>query len=246
MSNQTLRELAKNYALGEIDKDNYRKSRVELITAITAGKVNVEAIDFPPPLMPSEEEAAITETAKRDKTEVVSPASKQKPTPNGAASKQQSSAKTNKKSPIMFITVSSVIVISLIIVVILFYPKPPGSATTETTNASNKAQAPTTPAVTASTNMAGESLIADFLTQKNWSEDSLDTFLNSWSALSQEERDSAKPSKRMQRMHDSIYKQFLEEKALSSIDSEKAALKQEKLIEFAKAIGIDDSRLVLE
>lgn len=245
MSNQTLRELAKNYALGEIDKDNYRKSRVELITAITAGKVNVEAIDFPPPLMPSEEEAAITETAKRDKTEVVSPASKQKPTPNGAASKQQSSAKTNKKSPIMFITVSSVIVISLIIVVILFYPKPPGSATTETTNASNKAQAPT-PAVTASTNMAGESLIADFLTQKNWSEDSLDTFLNSWSALSQEERDSAKPSKRMQRMHDSIYKQFLEEKALSSIDSEKAALKQEKLIEFAKAIGIDDSRLVLE
>jgi hypothetical protein len=245
MSNQTLRELAKNYALGEIDKDNYRKSRVELITAITAGKVNVEAIDFPPPLMPSEEEAAITETAKRDKTEVVSPASKQKPTPNGTASKQQSSAKTNKKLPIMFITVSSVIVISLIIVVILFYPKPPGSATTETTNASNKAQAPT-PAVTASTNMAGESLIADFLTQKNWSEDSLDTFLNSWSALSQEERDSAKPSKRMQRMHDSIYKQFLEEKALSSIDSEKAALKQEKLIEFAKAIGIDDSRLVLE
>ena len=50
----------------------------------------------------------------------------------------------------------------------------------------------------------------------------------------------------MQRMHDSIYKQFLEEKALSSIDSEKAALKQEKLIEFAKAIGMDDSRLILE
>ena len=245
MSNQTLRELAKGFARGEIDKDNYRKSRVELITAITAGKVNVKDIDFPPPLMPSEEEAAITETAKRDNTEVVSPPSKQRPTPNDSSSDQQPSSKTNQKSTLVFITISAVIVISLIIVVILFYPKPPGSASTETTSASSKAQAATLTDTTA-TNMAGESLIADFLTQKNWSEDSLDTFLNSWSTLAQEERDSAKPSKRMQRMHDSIYKQFLEEKALSSIDSEKAALKQQKLIEFANAIGIDDSRLVLE
>jgi uncharacterized membrane protein len=242
MSNQTLRELAKVYAKGEIDKENYRKSRVELITAITEGKVNVKAIDFPPPLMPSEEEAAITETAKRDKTEVASPQPKQRPTPNGPSSEQPSPAKTNKKLPLMFISVSAVIVISLIIVVILFYPKPPGSATTET---SNEAQA-TSAAATVSANMAGESLIADFLKQKNWSEASLETFMNSWSTLSQEERDSAKPSKRMQRMHDSIYKQFLEEKALSSIDSEKATLKQQKLIEFANAIGIDDSRLILE
>ena len=246
MSNRTLRELAKDYARGEIDKDDYRKSRVELITAITAGEVNVKAIDFPPPLMPSGEEAAITETAKRDKTEIFSTPSKKRPTTNSSPSNQQPSSE-RKKTPLMFIAISAVIVISLIIVVILFYPKPPGSATIETSNASNKAQAtaPTTPTTT-STNMAGESLIADFLTQHNWTEENLDNFIKSWSALSQEERDSAKPSKRMQRMHDSIYKQFLEEKALSSIDSEKAALKQEKLIEFAKAIGMDDSRLILE
>ncbi len=243
MSNQTLRELAKDYALGEIDKDNYRKSRAELIKTIIEGKVKVKAIDFPPPLMPTEEEAAITETAKRDKTEIISPPSRQNPSSNGSSSKQQSSAKTNKKSPLMFITISAVIVISLIIVVILFYPKPPGSTSSETIHASNKTHVTS---ATASTSMAGESLIADFLTQKNWTEDSLDTFMNSWAALTQEERDSAKPTKRMQRMHDSIYKQFLEEKALSSIDSEKAAIKQEKLIEFANAIGIDDSRLELE
>lgn len=245
MSDQTLRELAKEYAKGQIDKDNYRKSRAELITAITAGKVDVKATDFPPPLMPSEEEAAITETATRDKSEAVSPPPKQRPTPNVSTSNQQSPVKTNKKSPLMFITVSAVIVISLIILVILFYPKPPGSTATETASASTIGQA-TTSADTTSANMAGESLMAEFLTQKNWSEDSLDTFMNSWSALSQEERDSAKPSKRMQRMHDSIYKQFLEEKAMSSIDSEKATIKQEKLIELANAIGINDSRLVLE
>ncbi len=245
MSNQTLRELAKDYARGEIDKDIYRKSRVELITAITAGKVNVKAIDFPPPLMPSEEEAAITETAHRDTTEIVSSPAKNKSATRKPPTHQHSLSETNKKSPLIFISVSAVIVISLIIVVILFYPKPPGSTATETTNISNKAQAPT-PTATANTNMGGESLIADFLRQKSWTKDSLDTFLNTWLALSQKDRDSAQPSKRMQRMHDSIYKQFLEEKALSSIDSEKAALKQQQLIEFASAIGIVDSRLILE
>tara|TARA_R110000782_G_scaffold186176_11_gene276429 strand:- start:1930 stop:2670 length:741 start_codon:yes stop_codon:yes gene_type:complete len=246
MSNQTLRELAKDYARGEIDKDSYRKSRVELITAITAGKVDVKAIDFPPPLIPSEEESAITETAKREKTEIVSPSASQGPIPNGTpSSKQHSSIKADKKSPMLFITISTVIVITLIIVVVLFYPKPPGSKTTAISNVPDITQASTLDATT-SNNMAGESLISDFLTQKNWTEDSLDTFLNSWSTLSQKERDLTKPTKRMQRLHASIYKQFLEEKALSSIDSEKAAMKQQKLIEFANAIGINDSRLILE
>jgi len=245
MSNQTLRELAKDYARGQIDKDSYRKSRVELITAITAGKVNVKDIDFPPPLMPSEEEAAITETAKREKSEAASPAPKNRPAPSGSTSNKQQSVE-RKKLPLMFISISIVIVITLIVLVVLFYPKPPGSETVETSNSSDKTEAVTATTSAAGTNMAGESLIADFLRQKSWTEASLDTFLNSWSTLTQEERDSAKPSKRMQRMHDSIYKQFLEEKALSSIDSEKATLKQEKLIAFAKALGIDDSRLVLE
>lgn len=245
MSNQTLRELAKDYARGEIDKESYRKSRVELITAITAGKVNVKAIDFPPPLIPSEEEAAITETAKREKTEIVSPSANRSPTPNGASAKHHSAVKTDKKSPMLFITISAVIVITLIIVVVLFYPKPPNSTATAISNTPDITQASTL-YVTTSSNMAGESLISDFLTQKNWTEDSLDAFLNSWSTLSQEERDLIKPTKRMQRMHASIYKQFLEEKALSSIDSEKAFMKQQKLIKFANAIGINDSRLILE
>ena len=98
MSNKTLRELAKDYARGEIDKDDYRKSRVELITAITAGEVNVKAIDFPPPLMPSGEEAAITETAKRDKTEIVSTPSKKRPTTNSSPSNQQPSSERKKNT----------------------------------------------------------------------------------------------------------------------------------------------------
>ena len=148
------------------------------------------------------------------------------------------------------IIVSAVIVISLIIAVFLFYPKPPG-ATPEPISSEQLTITPTNSAqsdaaAVMNTNMAGESLIADFLTEKNWTEDGLDKFITEWSALTYEEQDSAKQTKRMQRMHDSIYKQFLEEKALESIDSEKAIMKQEKLIEFATAIGISDSRLSID
>ncbi len=152
----------------------------------------------------------------------------------------------------LFIIVSAVIVISLIIAVFLFYPKPPGA--TSTTKPIPTEKITTAPANTTegndadvmTTNMAGETLIADFLTEKNWTEDSLDKFITAWSALTYDEQDSAKQTKRMQRMHDSIYKQFLEEKALESIDSEKAIMKQEKLLEFATAIGISDSRLSID
>lgn len=136
---------------------------------------------------------------------------------------------------------SAVIVSLLIIAVFLYYPKPPGSVSIETSSELNNPEK----TVTATASMAGESLLGDFLTQRNWNGDSLDKFIDSWMALSEEERDAVKQTKRMQRMNDSIYKQFLEAKALASIDSDKANMKQQMLIDFAAAIGINDTRLIL-
>ena len=241
MGNKTLRALAKDYATGAIDKDKYRKSRLELIKGIIAGEIAVQTIDYPPPLMPSEEDEAITETAKRDRTEIVPP-----PAPKKAPAKQNNVAQNDNKSPMIFILVSSAIVLGLIVSVYLFYPKPPG---TGSSSAATPAPANTTTNVTKTSNvsasMAGETLLADFLSEKNWNEASLDKFIESWSALSEEERESAQQTNRMKRMNDSIYKQFLEAKALASIDNEQSISKQQKLIEFADAIGIIDSRLVL-
>ncbi len=247
MSNQTLRELAKDYAKGVIDKETYRKSRTELVTAITSGNVTVKANNYEPPLIPAEEELDVTETVQRDRdvTAFADTNSKESPLQNSG------SVQTDKQSPLLFIIVSAVIVISLIIAVFLFYPKPPGSAVTPPVPTPETISM--TPTDTAQSNddgvlttMAGETLIADFLTEKNWHEESMDSFLESWQSLSLEDQESAKQTKRMQRMHDSIYKQFLEEKALASIDSEKAMMKQQKLIEFATAIGISDSRLAID
>ena len=249
MSNQTLRELAKDYAKGAIDKETYRKSRTELVTAIISGQVTVKANTYEPPLAPVEEDLEVTVTSQkeRDITAFADENTKQ------PSSQNPVSAQTDKKSPLVFILVSVVIVISLIIAVFLFYPRPPGSVpTTPAVPAPEQiSMAPTNTEqsdndVVMTTNMAGESLIADFLTEKNWNEESLDSFLESWQTLSMEEQESAKQTKRMQRMHDSIYKQFLEEKALASIDNEKALMKQQKLIEFATAIGIIDPRLAID
>jgi hypothetical protein len=247
MSTQTLRELAKDYARGTIGKDTYRKSRTALIQDIITGNIAIKVIDYEPPLSPTNElEEAITEGFKRDKTEVTSP--KQAPKPKSVPPVKQKLIikEDRKKSPLVFILTSVIIVLSLIFAVIFFYPKPPESTAVKISNISENSKIPGKTAITTNKSMVGESLIADFLSEKSWNEDSLDSFITSWSNLTLEERDTAKQTKRMQRMNDSIYKQFLEAKALASIDSEKAVAKQQKLAEFATAIGINDSRLTLD
>jgi hypothetical protein len=253
MSKQTLRGLAKGFAQGSIRKEEYRKSRAALIQGIIAGDIAVKDIDYEPPLMPNNgREEAITEGIKRDKAEAAPPQKKaSKPIPSSATPVQQSvnDNKSNKNSSFIFILISAIIVLSMILAVILFYPKPPESSVPVSANDVSSGTTPESSnkeAITTSASMAGETMIADFLKEKTWNKDNLDKFIESWSALTEEERDAAKQTKRMQRMNDSIYKQFLKGKALSSIDSEKALLKQQELIEFAETLGINDSRLVLD
>jgi len=251
MNKQTLRGLAKGFAKGAISKEDYRRSRTELVQGIIAGKIPLKSIDYEAPLKPTNElENAITEGIERDRTEVTSPQQTRKPKSSSVPPVKQnvSSKKNNNKSPFVFILVSVIIVLSLVLAAILFYPKPPESATVKISAATPDNSTPTSSTVssTMDESIAGETLIANFLSEKSWDEESLDKFIASWSALTAGERESANQTKRMQRMKDSIYKRFLEGKALASIDSDKAQIKQQQLIEFADAIGINDSRLILD
>ena len=51
METQTLRDLAREYAKGTLDRDSYRRHRTELIDGILAGTVQVSAIEFAAPVM---------------------------------------------------------------------------------------------------------------------------------------------------------------------------------------------------
>jgi hypothetical protein len=252
MSNLTLREMAKSYAKGTLGKEAYRKSRSDLIKNIIDGTVVIKAINYEGPIRPSNDiEDAITEGIDRDKTEITAPKQtttpKHKSTTSAPIKKRDTNNKNN--STYIFILISVIIVVLLILAVVLFYPKPPESTLIESTGNSSISNNSTIEDGTESTSnnsAAAEELIGIFLNEKNWNKANLDSFITSWSALTQEERNSAMDTKRMQRLKASVYKQFSAGEALASIDSEKARMKQQEIIDFAKAVGIEDSRLVLD
>ncbi|MGB1799739.1 MAG: hypothetical protein ACPHLK_02795 [Gammaproteobacteria bacterium] len=244
MSRQTLRQLAKDYAKGVIEKDEYRKSRTDLIQGIVAGKIEVKPINFVEPLRPSDDsDEDITQGRDRDweSTQIASSnqaSAKPKVEETSSAPAAETSKVTNKnKSNHIFIIISIVFVLALIIAVVLFYPKPP-----ETNNSTSSANI-TTGTTNVSTNP--EVLIGKFLNERNWSDKNLNKFVESWTELSQEDKDLVAGTNRMQRLKATIYDQFLKAKALASIDAEKAIEKQQKLIDFANAIGVVDSRLLI-
>ncbi len=251
MINKTLNQLANDNATGAIDKEKYRTSRGELIKGIVSGQIAVDTIDYLPPL-DMEEDPAVTEPAarERDTTEIVTPppaAGKASPAPSPRKASSATSARPvpaqTKSFPWAFVLISTAIVILLIIAVVMFYPKPPG-AKTETIVATTKQT--TSTANTDPTSKAGEDLIGSFLSNKSWTKESMGAFTDSWNALSVDERAATAKTKRMQRFSSTIYKQFLEEKALASIDMDKSRQRQQSLIDFAQSIGIEDARMVIE
>lgn len=240
MINKTLSDLAADYANGKIDTNTYRKNRKELLQGIVAGHIPVQPIDYLPPLE-IEEEAAVTQPMARETTQMLG-----KSVPKGNLSEpfetNLPAADHGKSYKTLYIGVSIVIVILLIAAVVLFYPEPPSSQNTPPQAASSSA------IETVDTGMAkaGEEMITAFLQQNTWNSDSLDAFLQEWNTLSFQEKNAASSTKRMQRLSSEIYNRFLEEKALMSIDSDKAIARQALLIEFARGVGIIDTRMQIE
>lgn len=239
MINKTLSDLAEAYANGDIDTSTYRKNRSELLREIVAGHVPVEPIDYLPPLE-IEEEAAVTQPMARETTQLLGQS-----VPRGNLSDAIETTMPpdhNKSYKMLYIGVSILIVILLIVAVIMFYPEPP--------SAQKKAQALPSATVENSVNAdlakPGEAIITDFLQENVWDDGALDAFLQQWKALDYEQQVAASSTKRMQRLSSEIYRRFLEEKALASIDSEKALSRQQKLIDFASEIGIKDTRMSIE
>ncbi len=238
MINKTLSELAEAYANGDIDITTYRKNRGELLREIVAGHVPVQPIDYLPPLE-IEEEAAVTQPMARDTTQL-----KGNSVPRGNLSDPIETTLPpdyNKSYKMLYVGVSILIVILLIVAVVMFYPEPPSSH-----QAQPIPSAPVEEELDENLGKPGEAIITDFLQQNVWDDNALDAFLQQWNALNYDQQIAASGTKRMQRLSSEIYRRFLEEKALMSIDSEKALSRQQKLIDFANEIGILDTRMTIE
>ena len=257
MANQTLRQLAKEHAQGDLDKDSYRKSRAELLQGIISGSTPLQDIDYPPPVQPPEPESLDTTERREDfkrkpaaesadaSTEAAA-ASKSEPSPAPAAAAAAAEKSSNKG-----------IIIGLVIAVVLIGIAAVGmmggkDEKTAAAPASDSAQgmsAGDEPEGSESVSSAAgkaEQLIKEFLANKNWSEDSLSQFSEDWSALSNSEITATDESVALGQLTNAIYRQLLEEQALSGlVDDDSSLNKQRRLVEFANSLGISDSRIKL-
>jgi hypothetical protein len=165
MSKQTLRELAKDYAKGTIGKENYRKSRTELIQNIISDKVAVKPIDYVEPLKPpSNVDDAITEGINRDRdTTKIASQNNQKPESVSSSVAHIKKPEKNTKSPNIFIIVSIIIVLFLILAVFLFYPEPPDATVVDSSdNSSSVTNSPSAIESSASNSVSADTLIRKF------------------------------------------------------------------------------------
>jgi hypothetical protein len=91
-----------------------------------------------------------------------------------------------------------------------------------------------------------QDLIRNFLAKKNWSSSNLDNFQQQWRELAAADIQASKDSLEMGQLTNEIYKQLLEEQALSGlVDDDSSINKQRQLVQFATELGIEDSRISL-
>jgi len=272
METQTLRDLAKDYAKGTLDRESYRRHRSELIDGILAGTVRVEAIDFAAPVVarpPMENTSpgkrkrqADTNAAELDELDVfditqvvpasgdVTPPRPRRPAGNGPAPAMQ---QAHSNLPLVIVGIIAIVaVLGLVVALVSRNDDAPGTTAaergTETPpmNAGAPAIATETVASTpaASTTNSATDALLEFLQVKNWSDESLDQFQARWLALPQADRDAATGSGEMLQVANAASRKLQEIRALSHVtDAATTEQKEQKLLAFVNSLGIADSRL---
>ncbi len=245
---KSLRELATEHALGNLDKESYRKSRAELIQGILSATIPLKEIEYPPPVQPPAPEA-LDDTQRRDdrKKPPLKNAQLQADTSAGTGTASASNAAADPdghgSNKVLFIglaaAVAAIIIVALIVLLGGGSAKQLPSTMTGAENSGDLAAVP-------QTKTQAQSLIQSFLNKNNWSSSSLDNFLRQWNDLPAGDMLASKDSLEMGQITNAIYKQLLEERALSGlVDDDSSLIKQRQLLQFANELGIDDPRITL-
>jgi len=239
MSQMTLRQLARAYAEGELDKDSYREARAELIAGILAGDIPVHEHENLPPVRTRRNDATLEQATERrspKKKATEATGSRQSPSP-APPKKPAAPAKKSGRSAL----IAGIVIGVLLLVITVYYIGFTGEEDTAAGEAGDSAMDTGAP-----DNTAGHELITTFLRNRTWTSESIDGFVVDWRALPASDREAAAGSAQMGRLTNAIYKQLLEERALSGLDNGEAAVeKQRQLVEFARSVGIDDPRISL-
>ena len=259
MPEHTLRELAREYAKGNISREGYLQSRTELLEGIVSGAIEVEEIDFAPPVvkpkadpteatLPRGRKATSSEPAKtEDVTDFVSPEDRRAAAASLDAGADDEPASNAKMTTVIVAVVVIVGIMSVVALLSRDRGTAPVPAVKQGVDAMEPESAPMDQDMgEAMEPNAASMLVHDFLQQKNWSDESLATFESEWQQLPEEKRAAAAGSVELSQMANEIYKRLLAVRALSSIDGADVSYrKQAALVEFSRQMGINDDRLVM-
>jgi hypothetical protein len=243
MTDKTLRALAKDYANGVLDKEAYRKARDTLLKGILSGEISLVANDFRAPLQAQD----LNSTFEKTSIQVAPPPPKEpKPTIEFVPpqiSEEILESQTRKSSSKLYIVLGIVIgVIAVLVLAFIFSGSdaPVLLATDSNTEVPGEqpVQEPQEDNVTAA------ELVEDFLNGHDWSGEQLQLFVSRWNNLPEDELTKGLTPPLSIQLANAIYKQLLEERSLfGTANNDTIIARQQILVDFARALGMDDPRL---
>ena len=241
MTEKTLRALAKDYANGVLDKDTYRKARDILICGILSGDTPVVANEFRPPLQAHDLNSTFDKTA----INLSAPPKEPRPTTEFVPPPKQPDVfvetKTRGSSLKLYILTGVVVAAIAILILTVFFSVPDETALLATDRNDEPSVGQTT---LAEQNIQASELIDGFLNRRDWSEEQLQQFISRWNNLTPEELAKGLTPPLSIQLANAIYKQLLEERSLFGTGNNDAIIaRQQTLVDFADALGMDDPRL---
>lgn len=238
MNQPNLRKLAREYAEGSLPFKEYRRARTELIQSI------LEADNTDTPLTqanytaPMADEDSRTETLTATARTLSSTRIVRDLPPEPAP--QPIKVGTDWRIPTV---AGAIIILLLLIVIALLLFGGNESAIDETSDTVTPIESATTTLNIDDPDNQAIAMLQSFTAAPRWDQDTLDTFVEEWLALPQEQRDTALESTASRRLADLLNRQLVEERALRSADSEILQMIEERTLRFAAQLGLQDRRL---
>ena len=212
MRRSQLRQLAGEYAEGELARDDYVRRRRELIDAIVGGDIEIRR-EAPPADHPLEDTTSLDVTSS----------------PGGS---------TTGRKPYLFAGLAAVV--GALGWLVVSFIAPPTSHD-ESRAALRAAPAPAPDPARESELAPGPDLVERFVTANDWSVASVAAFRANWLALTDPQRASARNAAWFKRMTTALRSEIKTQKTLLSVDQSGAARQTGlRLLALADLLGISD------
>lgn len=254
MSAISLRHLARQYADGSLDQESYRRARAEYLDAVLNGNDtpgSVTQANYTSPKAVAGEETITEATFRRgtEETQILwRTGNNDKTAEQDPYLQTQPIQLSDHSLPNVYITAGIAAGVILLIVgtSLLFMgdDEPASSAATPAAAEQAADNQALQPIATDSGNTALRQL-KQFLDSPQWSQQALNDFAGRWQTLPREQREAALETTLARQLSDELFRQLQEERALQGLDGNggDTLAGQQKIVDFAQAIGLEDPRL---